>query len=117
MPSVQPSASLFRKAIAFRKIVQIHLGLVQRDNIGVFLLKIEQIGFVRALGAVADTLPYDHRTEARAHCIHRGGANAAARRTAADDQRVDAPAGKPTRQIGADESGWILLVDDRLAAP
>ena len=81
--------------------LQILQGLVERDDVGVFSVEIEQTLLVRGHRTVADRLAHYHGTEAVLHRIDGGGADAARRRTAGEDQRVDAPGVEPRQEPGA----------------
>ena len=64
--------------------------LLERDDVGVLRLDVEQVRLVRRLRPVADALARHERRLAVLEQVDRGRADAAARRRAAEDHRVDA---------------------------
>src|SRR5262249_44851698 len=80
---------------------------VERDDVGIFRIEIEQALLVRGARAVADRLAHHHRPQPGLHGIDGGGAHAAAGGAAGDDQGIDALARQPRHQVGAEEAGSI----------
>jgi len=89
--------------------VQPRDGLNSAHQIRIFLPNIEEVGFVRPLGTVADAIHNDDRAEVVADGVHNTCTDAAARRAAGDEQRIYASVDQVGRKVRAKEGGRLSL--------
>jgi hypothetical protein len=108
------SARALGRAAAFSaRLVAASLEITERffkaHHVGEAGLDVEQRPFVRDFGAVLDRLAHDDRAEAVALRVRRRGADAGARRTPSDQQRVDAPLEQMPHERRPHEGAGVLL--------
>src|SRR5581483_10974936 len=88
--------------------------LLDRDDVRVLRLDVEQVGLVRRLRAVGDALARHDRRPAVLEQVDRRRADAAARRRAAEDDGVDPLRDEDRGEVRPEEPGRALLQHDRL---
>src|SRR5581483_1723560 len=84
------------------------------DDVGVLRLDVEEVCLVRRLRAVADALARDERGPAPLEEVDGRRADAAARRSAAQDDREEALRDEDPREVRPEERGRALLQHDCL---
>jgi hypothetical protein len=89
--------------------------LVERQNVSIFGVDIEQVGLVRPLMAIADAVPHDDCAKPVLNRIDGARADATARRASAENNGVNSLRMKRWRKAGAEECAGILLGDDKFA--
>src|SRR5712691_13480941 len=103
-----------RRADPARDAFHVRERLRERHDVGVLGLDVEQVRLVRRLRPVADALARDERRPAVLEEVDSRRANAAARRRAAEDDRVDVLRDEDRSKVRAEERGRSLLEYDRL---
>ena len=89
--------------------LQVRERLLERDDVRVLGLDVEQVRLVRRLSPVADALARHQRRPAVLEQIDRGRPDAAARRRAAEDHRVDLLRDEDRGEVRAEEGRRPLL--------
>src|SRR6185436_8030863 len=89
---------------------------LERDDLGILGLQIEQIRFVRPGGAVADGIAHDKRYESMLDSVDGSRAHAAAGRHSGNQERVDTERSQCGGERRSEECARILLRDHDLAA-
>ena len=89
--------------------LQIGIGFVNRHDVGIFCVQIEKALFVSRRRTVADGFGDNHRPEAQLARIDGRGSDAAACRTAGDNQRVCCKGEQPRHEIGSKKAGRIFF--------
>lgn len=89
-PLVEIVLRMGREICPGRERIKVVESVLQIHDIGVFRVHVEEVCLMRPGGAIADRLAYDNGLEAVLQGVDRRSANAAARRAAGQDDRVNA---------------------------
>src|SRR5579859_6630688 len=106
---------MFRRGPSLREASQMGQSLVERQNVSILGVDIEQVGLVRRLMTIADAVPHDDCAKLVLNRIDGARADATARRASAENNGVNPLRMKRWRKAGAKECAGILLGDDKLA--
>src|SRR5215210_6161648 len=109
--------SLRRRAGFPGHALHVGRGFFGGDDIGVLGLDVEQVGLVRLLRPVADALARDERRITVLEEVYRRRPDAAARRRAAHDDRVDVLRDEDRGEVRAEEGRGALFEDYGLFLP
>src|SRR4030088_2664958 len=95
--------------------VEMRDDLVHLDDVGIFVMEVEQVDLVRDRAAIEAAFLRQYHMETVRIGIDRGGAHAARGALAADDDRAHPELGEMRHQRGAVEDAGALLGYDDVA--